>query len=134
MKKYPAFILISMLALSAGCDSSQSTTSNLKTNKEFTTSNPFYEQSSLPFQAVPFDKIKNDDFIPGFEAGIKSSLEEIQQIADNTEEPTFENTFLALEKSGHLLTRVANAFFLLSGANTNDDLQKIQEEVAQVGS
>ena len=102
----------------------------METNKDFTASNPFYEQSNLPFQAIPFDKVKNEDFVPAFEAGMKDKLEEIQKIADNTEAPTFDNTFLALEKSGRLLTRVSNAFFLLSGANTNPDLQKIEEEMA----
>lgn len=127
MKRFSAFLLISSLAFTAGCDSKDS---NLKTNKEFTASNPFYEQSSLPFQAIPFDKITNEDFAPAFEAGMDGKLKEITAIADNTEEPTFDNTFLALEKSGLLLTRVSRAFFLLTGANTNPDLQKIQEDVA----
>lgn len=130
MQKSPIFLLIATLALLASCDSTQLNTSNLETNKDFTVSNPFYEQSNLPFQAIPFDKVKNEDFVPAFEAGMKDKLEEIQKIADNTEAPTFDNTFLALEKSGRLLTRVSNAFFLLSGANTNPDLQKIEEEMA----
>ena len=130
MKQYPSFLLLTILAFSIGCSSNQTNTSNLKTSQDFTDTNPFYAESNLAFQAVPFDKIKNADFIPAFEAGINSSLEEIENIADNKEEPTFDNTFLALEKSGQLLSRVSNAFSLLSGANTNDDLQKIQEEIA----
>ncbi len=130
MKKSPIFLLIAILALLTSCESSQLNTSNLETRKDFTASNPFYEQSNLPFQAMPFDKIKNEDFVPAFEAGMKDKLDEIQKIADNPEAPTFDNTFLALEKSGRLLTRVSNAFFLLSGANTNPDLQKIEEEMA----
>ncbi len=93
-------------------------------------SNPFLTQSSLPYQAPPFDKIKDSDFRPALEEGMKEQLEEIQQIADNPDAPTFENTLVAMEKSGQLLTRVNNVFSLLTGANTNPDLQKIQEEMA----
>jgi peptidyl-dipeptidase Dcp len=94
------------------------------------TSNPFYSVSSLPYQAPPFNKIKDTDFKPALEEGMKEQLAEIQKIADNTAAPTFENTVVAMEKSGQLLTRVNNVFNLLTGANTNPALQKIQEEAA----
>ncbi|WP_243048065.1 peptidyl-dipeptidase Dcp [Dyella sp. RRB7] len=92
--------------------------------------NPFLEPSTLPFQAPPFDKIKDGDYQPAFEEGMKQHLAEIEKIADNPEPPTFENTFVAMEKSGALLTRVMHAFDAVSGANTNDTLQKVQEEEA----
>lgn len=100
-------------------------------NKEgMSSSNPFSSASSLPYQAPPFDKIKDADFKPALEAGMKEQLAEIEKIAGNFDAPTFENTLVALEKSGQLLTRVNNVFNLLTGANTNPELQKIQEEIA----
>jgi peptidyl-dipeptidase Dcp len=92
--------------------------------------NPFLEPSTLPFQAPPFDKIKDGDYQPAFEEGMKQHLEEINKVADNPEPPTFENTFIPMEKSGQLMTRVMQAFNAVSGANTNDTLQKVQEEEA----
>jgi len=92
--------------------------------------NPFLEPSTLPFQAPPFDKIKDGDYQPAFEEGMKQQLVEINQIADNPDAPTFENTFIPMEKSGRLMQRVMQAFNAVSGANTNDTLQKVQEEEA----
>jgi len=126
MKKLPALSLIAMLALSASCGNNDS--KSMKNDPS--TSNPFFEQSSLPFQAIPFDKIKNGDFGAAFEKGMMEQLAEVQKIANNTEAPTFENTLLALEKSGLILTRVNHAFNLMTGANTNPELQKLQEEIA----
>ncbi len=98
--------------------------------KDAPPANPFLTESSLPYQAPPFDKIKDSDFSPALEEGMKQQQQEIHQIANNPDAPTFENTFVALEKSGQLLTRVNNVFSLLTGANTNPELQKIQEEAA----
>ena len=92
--------------------------------------NPFMNASTLPFQAPDFTKIKDSDFEPALMEGLKEQLEEINNIANNTEEPTLENTLVALEKSGQLLTRVNNVFDMLSGANTNDVLQDLQEKIA----
>ncbi|WP_201312815.1 peptidyl-dipeptidase Dcp [Dyella sp. EPa41] len=92
--------------------------------------NPFLEPSTLPFQAPPFDKIKDGDYQPALEEGMKQHLEEINKIADNPEPPTFENTFIPMEKSGQLLSRVRRAFFAVTGANTNDTLQKVQQDEA----
>lgn len=99
-------------------------------NSTDSTQNPFYKESNLPYQTPDFSKIKITDFRPAFEEGMKNHLEEIEQIATNKEEATFENTLVALEKSGALLTRVNNVFNLLTGANTNDTLQQIEEEIA----
>ena len=68
-------------------------------------SNPFYAQSSLPFHAPPFDKIKDTDYQPAIEAGMAQQLAEVRAIAANPAAPTFENTFVPLEKSGRLLDR-----------------------------
>jgi peptidyl-dipeptidase Dcp len=92
--------------------------------------NPFFAQSTLPFQAPPFDKIKDSDFQPAIEEGMKQQLAEVEKIADQGDAPTFENTLVALEKSGVLLDRVQHVFNALTSANTNDTLQKIEEEEA----
>lgn len=92
--------------------------------------NPFLNVSTLPFQAPDFSKIRNTDFAPALEEGLKQQLAEIDKIANNPEEPTFENTLVALEKSGELLTRTLLVFEMLSGANTDDVLQSLQEEIA----
>ncbi len=92
--------------------------------------NPLMSPSTLPFGAPPFDKIKDGDFKPAFEAGMKAQIAEIKAIADTPAPPTFDNTLVALEKSGQLLTRVEMVFGGLSSANTNPTLQALQEEVA----
>ncbi len=93
----------------------------------FGPANPFYAPSSLPFQAPPFDKIQDSDYQPAIEAGMAQQLAEIRVIADNPEPPSFENTVVALEKSGRLLDRVNSVFDAVTGANTNPDLQKVQQ-------
>ena len=100
------------------------------TNTGVTNENPFFTVSKLPFQAPQFDKIKDSDYKPAFEEGMKQQLNEIQKIADNSEPATFENTLIALEKSGQLLTRVALIFNALTSANTDSVLQNLQEEIA----
>lgn len=94
------------------------------------TSNPFFNASTLPFQAPPFDKIKDGDYQPAFEEGMRQHMAEIEKIANNPDAPTFENTFVAMEKSGAMLKRVQHAFDAVTGANTDDALQKVQEEEA----
>ncbi|HVC37244.1 MAG TPA: dipeptidyl carboxypeptidase II, partial [Gammaproteobacteria bacterium] len=93
-------------------------------------SNPLLTPSTLPFHAPPFDKIKDSDFQPAFEEGMQRQLAEVDKIANNPAPATFENTLVALEKSGELLTRVSQVFNGLTGANTDPTLQKVQEEVA----
>ncbi|MFZ0299715.1 MAG: peptidyl-dipeptidase Dcp [Candidatus Sulfotelmatobacter sp.] len=93
---------------------------------EFGPSNPFYAPSTLPFRAPPFDKIKDEDFQPAIEAGIAQQEAEIQAIADSPEPPTFDNTIVAMEKTGLLLDRVSAVFDGVTGANTNPTLQKVK--------
>jgi peptidyl-dipeptidase Dcp len=90
-------------------------------------SNPFFVESTLPYHAPRFDLIRNGDYQPALEEGMRQQLGEIDAIAKQTEAPTFDNTIVAMEKSGALLTRAAKAFFGVIGANTNDTLQKVQE-------
>ncbi|HXM48778.1 MAG TPA: M3 family metallopeptidase [Pyrinomonadaceae bacterium] len=92
--------------------------------------NPFFTESTLPFHAPPFDKIKDSDYSPAIEAGMKAQLAEIEAIANNPAAPTFTNTLEAMERSGALLTRVTKVFFNLSQSNTNDAIQKIKAEEA----
>ena len=92
--------------------------------------NPFATESKLALHAPDFSRIKDEDFKPAMEEGMKQQQEEIKKIAENPEAPSFENTLVALEKSGQLLTRVGLVFNLLTGANTNPLLQKVQDEEA----
>jgi len=92
--------------------------------------NPFFSESALPFHAPPFDKIKDSDYAPAIEAGMKNQLAEIEAIANSPEAPTFANTFEAMERSGALLTRVTKVFFNLTAANTSENLQKIKSDEA----
>lgn len=94
------------------------------------TENPFFHESELPYEAPPFDKIEVSDFMPAFKKGMEQQLKEIKAIANNEEAPTFENTFVPFEKSGQILSRVQHVFGILTSANTNPELQKIQQEIA----
>ncbi|HEY3884162.1 MAG TPA: M3 family metallopeptidase, partial [Vicinamibacterales bacterium] len=92
--------------------------------------NPLLTPSRLPFHAPEFNKIHDADFQPAIEAGIRQQRAEVERIADDPAPPTFQNTLVALEKSGQLLGRVYMIFNGLTGANTDDTLQKIEEEEA----
>jgi peptidyl-dipeptidase Dcp len=122
-------ILILISLLSVNCSKQNMKTSEDSTQK-ITIENPFFNISSLPFQAPPFDKIKDEDFKPAIEEGMKQQLKEIEEISENSASPTFENTFIALEKSGQLLNRVKLVFNCVTSANTDSLLQKVQEEEA----
>ena len=92
--------------------------------------NPFLRESAAPFGAPEFDKIRNEHYLPAFEAGIAEAKAEIDAIVANTEEPTFENTIEAMEYAGETLNRVANVFFNLMEADTDDEMQQIAEQVS----
>jgi peptidyl-dipeptidase Dcp len=128
MKKSLKLPLVAMLAIFASCDNSNKKAESGQAG--ISPSNPFLKESTLPYQVADFDKIKDEDFKPAIEEGMKIHLNEISRIADNTETPTFENTLVEMEKSGQMLRRVNNVFGLLTSANTNDLLQKVQEELA----
>ena len=92
--------------------------------------NPFAKESSLPYHLPPFDKIKNGDFMPAIEAGMKENLKEIKAIATNSQPPTFDNTIVAMERSGTLLDRAHRTFSNLNACNTNPEMQKIEKDLA----
>ncbi|WP_343731017.1 M3 family metallopeptidase [Duganella sp.] len=92
--------------------------------------NPLATASSLPFHYPAFDKIKDEHFIPAFNEGMRQQLKEIEAIANNKAAPSFDNTVVAMEKSGALLTRVQTVFYNLQGANTNDKLDAIDSEMS----
>jgi peptidyl-dipeptidase Dcp len=110
------------MALGAASASAQTQTAIA----EYGPNNPFYTPSTLPFQAPPFDKIKDSDYQPAIDAGMAMQINEVEAIANSSTPPTFENTVVALERTGQLLTRVMAVFNCVTGANTNDALQKVQ--------
>ncbi|HST13003.1 MAG TPA: peptidyl-dipeptidase Dcp, partial [Terriglobales bacterium] len=90
-------------------------------------SNPFYAESKLPFHAPPFDKIKDTDYQPAIEAGMAQQREEMGAIANNPAPPTFDNTIVAMEKTGRLFDRAMSAFGAVTGANLNPVLEEVQK-------
>lgn len=90
----------------------------------------FASDSTLPFHAPDFTRISEDDYIPAFEQGMAIQKAEVAAIIANPEAPTFENTIVALEKSGRMLGRVARVFYALTGANTTDRLDEIDTEIS----
>jgi peptidyl-dipeptidase Dcp len=93
-------------------------------------SNPFAKPSTLPFQYPAFDKIKNEDYKPAFEEGMRIHAAEMEAIANNKAAPTFDNTIVAMERSGALLNRVGSVFSNLNGCNTNEQMQALDKELA----
>ena len=92
--------------------------------------NPLLVESTAPFGAPQFDKIRNEHYLPAFRKGIEEAKAEIDAIVANPDEPTFENTIEAMEYSGRTLNRVSGIFYNISEANTSDELQAIAEEVS----
>jgi peptidyl-dipeptidase Dcp len=119
-------LIITTGAIALGAINAPSTAAD----STFGPSNPFYAPSTLPFQAPPFDKIKDEDYQPAIEAGMAEELSEIEIIANSPAPPTFENTIVAMEKTGQLLQRALAAFGAVTAANTNPFLEKVQAEEA----
>jgi len=101
---------------------------NAATGQTAQQANPFFAESPLPLHYPQFDKIKDADFAPAFDAGMKQQLEEVEAIANNPAPPTFDNTLIALEKSGAILDRATTVFFSLIGADTNDARKQLQAD------
>ena len=91
------------------------------------TMNPFAKASALPYELPDFAQIKDDDFMPAFKAGMAEQLREVAQIVNQNDAPTFDNTVVALERSGALLQRVSKVFFILVRSDGNATRQKIEE-------
>ncbi len=124
MKKKQVIPMIMILAASiVGCESGEKNTEN-----------PLLLSYETPFGVPPFDKIKDEHFKPAFDEAFKKHNEEIAAIVNNTEEATFDNTILALENSGKLLSNVSTVFSNLNSANTNDALKALAVELAPISS
>jgi peptidyl-dipeptidase Dcp len=127
-------ILLTAATAVAGCTRHSPPTSgslapvSTTTSPPFTPTNAFYQPSALQFGAPPFDRIHNEDYEPAIEEGMRRHLDEVSAISNQTTAPTFENTIVALERSGELLTRVLKTFGGETSANTNDTLQAVQTE------
>src|SRR5262249_33555324 len=92
--------------------------------------NPFANESKLPFHYPAFNKIKDGDFVPAIEAGMRKQLKEVVAIANASDKPTFDNTIVALERTGRLLDRAERTFSNLNACDTNPARQKIEKEMA----
>lgn len=92
-------------------------------------SNPFMQEWKTPYGVPPFDKIKNEHYIPAFEAGMKQQVAEIKAIVSNKQTPNFDNTILALENSGQLLYRVSSVFFNLLECSNSPEMEKIATDI-----
>src|ERR1700730_5907622 len=115
------------ILIAAGAMTLGSVTVALDKSMDFGPNNPFYAPSTLPFHAPPFDKIRDGDYQPAIEAGMAEQRQEMRAIADNPASPTFENTLVAMEKTGQLFNRAMAAFNGVTGANLNPELQKVQD-------
>jgi peptidyl-dipeptidase Dcp len=118
-----------MSAAITACVPPATTTTGTATSTA-TSSNPLFVQSTLPYQAPRFDLIRNEHYQPALEEGMRQQLAEIDAIAKQTAAPTFDNTIVAMERTGTLLTRANNVFNAVVSANTNDTLQKINDIIA----
>ncbi|MBC6399790.1 MAG: M3 family metallopeptidase [Ekhidna sp.] len=118
--------LIYMLAITvfAGCQT-PSETSTMES-----TDNPFYQEWNTPYGVPPFKQITDEHYVQAFEDGMDQQLEEVEEIANNAEKATFENTIAAVEKSGELLKKVGGVFFNLTSAHTNDSLKGISRMIS----
>ncbi|HBN52924.1 MAG TPA: dipeptidyl carboxypeptidase II [Stenotrophomonas sp.] len=105
-----------------------SLTANAAAGQAAQQANPFFAESPLPLHYPQFDRIKDADFAPAFDAGMAQQLKEVEAIANNPAAPTFDNTLIALENSGAILDRATTVFFSLIGADTNDARKKLQAE------
>lgn len=102
-------------------------TSNVMVQAE---SNPFFGKYKTPFETPPFDKIKTEHYEPAFKRGIAELKADIEKIANNSEPATFENTIVALDRSGELLNRVSGAFFNVLSANADDEMMEISQRIS----
>jgi len=119
MNNKTILIMAAIVVLFAAC----------KNKKSKNSDNPFLSEYTTPFQVPPFDKIDTSHYMPAFLEGMKQQNAEIDSIINNPAEPTFENTILAYDKSGKLLTKVNNVFFAITEANTDEKIQLIARDV-----
>jgi len=133
LRRLSYFFVVTTIAVSIpflGANARPQPPSGDTTAVAFPSANPFAGPSALLYQAPPFDKIRDADYKPALEEGMHQQLAEIDKIASDPAPATFDNTIVAMEKSGALLTRVSKVFFAIVQANTDDSLQNIQSEEA----
>lgn len=129
MKRVIPFVTLALILVA--CNNSKEKENQNKSEDQMSnTENPLLSESTLPYGAPDFSKIKDEHFKPAMLEGIEQQKKAVEEIANSEEEPTFDNTVLALEKSGVLLSRSAQVFYSLSGSNTNETIQAIDEEMA----
>jgi peptidyl-dipeptidase Dcp len=117
MKRLPVILSLCLMALLSGCNKS-----NMKNN-------PFFSDYNTTFGVPPFDLIDTSDYIPAFTEGMAQEQKEIEAIVNNPDDPTFENTILAFDRSGKMLTKVDKVFYNLLSANSNDQMQAISRQI-----
>jgi len=100
--------------------------------KSILTMNPLLQEFNTPYKTAPFEQIKNEHYYPAFIEAIKEARQEIDEITQNTETPSFANTIKVLEFSGKKLSSVSSIFFNLNSAETNEEMQKIAQEVSPI--
>jgi len=136
MKSSLSLLALALTGFLAGCaggtdaNKDSETSSTPQQAATANPANPFFTESPLPLHFPQFDKIKDSDYAPAFDRGMADHLKEVAAIADNGDAPTFDNTILALEKSGRILDRATTVFFSLSGVENNDTKKAIQAEYA----
>ncbi|UCX03794.1 M3 family metallopeptidase [Shewanella glacialimarina] len=133
MRKALLAVSIAASLMATACSiTHDSSTTQVSTAKNVQIQNPLLSPSALQYQAPDFSIIKDAHFQPALEQGIKEHYQQVINIANNSEAPSFSNTIVALETSGELLTRTSQIFYNLTGSNTNPTLLKIKGEMAPV--
>ena len=137
--KLPLALSTALVLTLAGCSKTDSTEvaeatpetpSETAMTTSTTESNPFFSESPLYMYYPQFDIIENSHYVPAFERGMEEQLAEIAAITGQSDLPTLDNTLIPLERSGQTLDRVAQVFFSLASANTNDEIEAIRSEMA----
>ncbi len=126
MKKLLFFVFVAGLAFTSCQNQKKESTSDME--------NPFFKEWNTPFGVPPFDEIKVEHYAPAVKEGIKQQEAEIEAIVANPDEPTFENTIVAFDKSGALLKKVNGVFGPLSSAVTNDEMQAVARELSPLST
>jgi peptidyl-dipeptidase Dcp len=134
MNKTLLMLLCSTLAIQSSVAADSATTpasnANLTNQHRSADNNPLLAISSLPYELPPFDKIRNEDYAPAFVVAIRQHDAEIRAIANNHAKPDFDNTIVALERSGQALSRVSSVFFNQIATNTNPVLEALSSKLA----
>ena len=122
MKKYIALVLVGFVIFT-GCQNKQDMS-------EQDNSNPLLAEWDTRFGVPPFDQIKDEHYLPAFRSAIATHNDEIEDIITNKETPSFDNTIVALERSGSSLSKVARVFYAVNGANSNDSIREVAKIMA----